>query len=714
MAPRTLQTAVEISGVLSPSLEKAINEAVDRLDKMSDETLASAGAAEKLTAEIRTQEKVLDKLRRGYADMVVEGRQNSTEAQRLAREITSLSGDLNQNKQKLKSAEQAAEAFDKALEEVNKTADRSSEGYTVMKDALGDLVSDGIGMAIDAFKELALEGDTALAMLEARTGAAGEEMSDMMYNIYNANYGESLGAVSEALSTVMQMTDDLDNATLEQITKNAITLESVFGYDVKESMRAVNSLTKQFGITADEAFNLVVQGAQNGLDQNGDLLDTINEYAVQFKNAGYSADDMLNMLANGAEVGTWSVDKLGDAVKEMNIRMSDGTANEYLEQIGLNADSVIKQFNKGGPEAQKAIAKVMKALQECDDETLQYQAGVGLMGTMFEDLGAEAVVALMQTEGAIDSAAAAMEQLDTAAYDTLGSSLSALGRTIESEVAQPIVEYLTPGMQTAIDFVTNSVGPVIDYLMPLLSQLGALIMSIIDVLVALAPVVQLVADVLFSSLNATIESLMPVIASLQTVFEGLLNFITGVFTGDWEKAWDGVVDIFGGLWSGLEGLVKTPINAVIGLVNGAIGALNGINVDIPDWVPKFGGKSFGINIPKIPMLAAGGFTDGVSIAGEAGTEAVISFDKAYRDQNISIWRKAGQLLGIDGFSLGSLVDGTNIVIYNDFSNFTWSPQIQSTGSSEEGDLMARLKAHEAEFFDWLDEFIEMREVAQYA
>jgi len=356
----------------------------------------------------------------------------------------------------------------------------------------------------------------------------------------------------------------------------------------------------------------------------------------------------------------------------------------------------------------------MQALQECDDETVQYQAGVGLMGTMFEDLGAEAVVALMQTEGAIDSAAASMAQLDSAAYDTLGSSLSALGRTIESEVAQPIVEYLTPGLQAAIDFVTNSVGPVIDYLMPLLSQLGSLIMSIIDVLVALAPVVELVANLLFSTLSATIESIMPVIASLQTVFEGLLGFITGVFTGNWSKAWDGVVDIFGGIWSGLEGLVKTPINAVIGLVNGAIGALNGINVDIPDWVPKFGGQSFGINIPKIPMLASGGFTDGVSIAGEAGTEAVISFDKAYREQNISIWRKAGQLLGIDGFSLGSLVDGTNIVVYNDFSNFTWSPQIQSAGKGEEGDLMARLKAHEAEFFDWLEEFVAMREVAQFA
>ena len=188
-------------------------------------------------------------------------------------------------------------------------------------------------------KELATEGDSALAMLEARTGATSSEMEgfeDVMYEVYNANYGESLGDVSEKLSTVIQMTDDLDNASLANVTKNAIALEDVFGFDIMESMRGVNSLMDQFGITSDQAFNLIVQGAQKGLNQNDDLLDTINEYSVQFKNAGYSADDMFNMLANGVESGTWSVDKLGDAVKEFNIRMSDGSAKDAVEALGFS------------------------------------------------------------------------------------------------------------------------------------------------------------------------------------------------------------------------------------------------------------------------------------------------------------------------------------------------------------------------------------------
>lgn len=306
-----------------------------------------------------------------------------------------------------------------------------------------------------------------------------------MYEVYNSNYGDSLGDVSEKLSTVIQMTDNLDKASLAQITKNAIALEDVFGFDVVESLRAANSLTDQFGISAEEAFNLIVQGAQEGLNQNDDLLDTINEYSVQFRNAGYSADDMFNMLANGAETGTWSIDKLGDAVKEFNIRMSDGTANEYLEQLGLNTEEVIAQFNKGGPEAQAAIGDIMEALQECDDATLQYQAGVGLFGTMWEDLGVDTVASLMDTQGAIQSTSDAMAQLDSAAYDTLESSLSQLGRTIKSEVVQPVAEELTPAMKEAVDYVNANVVPAVDWVSSHLPEIGLALGTLSAVLVAM-------------------------------------------------------------------------------------------------------------------------------------------------------------------------------------------------------------------------------------
>lgn len=1005
MAGKTLQSTIEIAGTLSPSLQQAIKQAVDRLEEMSQETLESAGAAAKLAAEISTQESVLKNLQRGYEDYIVSGSEStdealklastiqdlsgelnenrdaleaahqaaqkltsgqgetadaysrlqkqiseqeaeletlrrsyanvaleqgetSTEARQLANQISQLSGDLNENRQRLNAADQAADQLGNALEDAGQDAESSSEGYTVLKNVLANLVTEGINKAVDAFKELATEGDTSLAMLEAKTGATSSEMEgfkDVMYEVYNSNYGDSLGDVSDKLATVIQMTDDLDNASLAQITKNAIALEDVFGFDVTESMRTVNSLVDQFGISSEEAFNLVVQGAQNGLNQNDDLLDTINEYSVQFKNAGYSANDMFNMLANGAESGTWSIDKLGDAVKEYNIRWNDGTAAEALEELGFNADEMSEKLESGAESSGKAMQQVITALMGVEDEQERYILGQTLMGTMWEDLGEDTVAALMNTQGEIDSTINAMEQLDSAAYDTLESSLSQLGRTIKSEVVQPVAEELTPAMKEAVDYVNANVAPAVDWvsshlpeiglalgtlsavlvamnwgslvaqfgkikgaitgfttalgavsgpvmaviaivaalaagfmylwqtnedfranvtaiwaelqasfselgagimqminqLMPLIQQTAATVLSafaqiasaVIPVLVELIgailpvimqiiqavlpiliqilnmltpilnmivslltpilnliislvepilnlimsaitplinifmslintvlqpimPILQALANIFTAVLGAAIQAIQPIVQSLISIFQGLINFITGVFSGSWSSAWSGVVQVFGGLWDGLVGLVKAPINAVIGLVNSAINALNGISVTIPDWVPAVGGKTFGINIPNIPMLATGGFTDGVSIAGEEGMEAVISFDPAYRDQNIAIWQKAGQLLGtlgssseggagltntagkllaLDDFSLGSLANNTSTVIYYDFSGFTWSPQIQTEGSGEDADdFMARLKAHEAEFFDWLEEFIQAREVALYA
>jgi len=104
-----------------------------------------------------------------------------------------------------------------------------------------------------------------------------------------------------------------------------------------------------------------------------------------------------------------------------------------------------------------------------------------------------------------------------------------------------------------------------------------------------------------------------------------LNFITGVFTGNWQKAWEGVKKIFKGVFDSLWGIVKVPLNLIIDGINAVIGALNSIRIKIPDWVPGLGGKSFGIHIPKIPKLAEGGIVNRPTLAmiGEAGPEAVI-------------------------------------------------------------------------------------------
>ena len=859
-AEELAQTIQKLSRELEENKDTLENaqKAAKRLADVQDD---AGGATDGLRKKIASQQSELEALKAKYMDVSLEQGRGSKEAKELAGQISALSGELSDNQKELNAAEQAANRLDQAMEDAGKSAENSSEGYTVLKNVVANLATKVIDSAVEGFKELATEGDNAVAKLNAKIGASSGEMakySDVLYDVYNDNYGESLGDVSDALATVIQMTDDLDNASLEKITKNALTLEDVFEFDTTESLRAVNSLMDQFGITADEAFNLIVQGAQNGLNQNDDLLDTINEYSVQFRTAGYSANDMFNMLQNGSETGTWSIDKLGDAVKEFNIRMSDGTANEYLQQLGLNADTITAQFNAGGDEAQKAVSSVMQALQNTDDATKQYSIGVGLFGTMWEDLGADTVASLMNTQGAIDQTSAAMENMDAAAYDTLERSLSQLGRTVKSEVLQPIAHELTPAIKDAAQFVTANVGPAIQWLLKNLPTVAVVIGGISAALIAfkidafatklseegltiatyaqataqkvlnavmnanpigliILAITALVAafvylwnnseafrdfwiglwDNITSAVSAAWDAITAVWSAVSGWFsDNVITPITSLFTTVWttvsslasnawqtltsgaSAAWEGIKSVFstvadffgsifssawervkavfstgGKIFSGItEGIVsvfKNVVNTIIrginkvvsipfNAINGALNRLRKISIaglSPFSWLPT-------INVPQIPLLASGGMTEGVSIAGEAGTEAVISFDPAFRDQNIKLWQRAGELLGVyqdkisgsasgtmtpqenytatagrlldlDDFSLGDFSEGQT-VIYYDFSGFTWSPRIDSGDSEKQDDFMARLKAHEAEFFDWLEEFVHIREVAQYA
>lgn len=869
MASKALQSTIEISGVLSPSLQAAINKAVDRLEEMSKETLDAAGAAEKLAAEIGAQESVLDSLQKGYADYIVSGKESSDEARTLANKIQQLSGELDDNRDTLLNAEKAAKRLadaqgdgeraaddlGDALEEAGDKAENSSEGFTVLKGAIANLAADAISAAVEAFKELATEGDTALAKLEARTGATGDKMKgfeDVMYEVYNANYGENLGDVGEKLSKVIEMTDDLDNASLAKVTKNAIALEDVYAYDVSESMRAVNSLMDKFGITSDEAFNLIVQGTQKGLNQNDDLLDTINEYSVQFKNAGYSADDMFNMLANGVESGTWSVDKLGDAVKEFNIRASDGTVSDAIlenaEAFGMSerqAKALGKEVESGNV---GAYQKLLDKLKEVDDDAQRYQLGVAMFGTMWEDLGEDTVTSLMSTEGAIDKTADAMAQMDAAAYDTLEASVSQLGRTLKAEVAQPIMEVVTPALKGMVDFATNNlpaIGVIIAGVTAAIAAFkiaawsaklategftiatklqavaqGALnaIMNANPIGLIILAITALVAgfmllwnncegfrnfwiglwDGIKNAVSVAVDWIKNCWESIKAFFTGdnpiaryfqlgweniklvwdvavsyfktlweniklVFSVVKSVLSGDFSGAWQAIKQIFsnwGSFFSGLfskvenifgniKEMISIKINAAKDAVRAAIDKIKGFFSNMKLSLPKIKLPHFSVegklslNPPSVPKLKIDWYKDGAIMTkptifgaaggkllagGEAGAEAVLPLSVLWdkleailraiigRESNTGagLTSKAGELLTLDNFSLGSLADGTSIVIYYDFSGFTWSPQIQTSGGDDEDDLMARLKAHEAEFFDWLEEFIHMREVAQYA
>lgn len=126
----------------------------------------------------------------------------------------------------------------------------------------------------------------------------------------------------------------------------------------------------------------------------------------------------------------------------------------------------------------------------------------------------------------------------------------------------------------------------------------------------LAPALQFVAELILNGLQNAFVTIAPIVENIMGVLTGLIEFLTGVFSGNWEMAWQWDLRYCSNLVQGLVQIVKLPINAIIGAVNSVIGAINNCGFTIPDWVPVLGGKSFSINLPTIPMLAAGGIAHG--------------------------------------------------------------------------------------------------------
>lgn len=322
----------------------------------------------------------------------------------------------------------------------------------------------GLGVAAGTGATIGNVNDMSKAMnqFQSKTGANVKEMQqygDAMKEVYNNGMGDSWGDVADSFA-VVKTNMGLAGDELKNTANNALLLRDTFDFDVNESTRAASMMMKQFGLTSDEAYNLIVQGAQNGLDKNGDMLDTINEYSVHFKQLGFDAEDMFNMLANGTADGTFSVDKLGDSIKEFGIRVIDGsdTTKAGFAEIGLNADDMAKKFSLGGESAREAFNQTIKGLQEMKDPIAQNTAGVNLFGTMWEDLGKEGIFALSDVNGEISNTSTALENINNIKYDDAGSALVSLGRTVNTALAGAVGDAVNSARGYINDFMAGFNG----------------------------------------------------------------------------------------------------------------------------------------------------------------------------------------------------------------------------------------------------------------
>lgn len=357
------------------------------------------------------------------------------------------------------------EELRESTEKTNQSVERSQKSFINWESAVKLAIAGVVTVAATAFGAIAagtgaatsfgIEYKKASNDIQAQTGATKEEMeglSDAMKQVYADNFGEDMNDVAEAIATVKKNIGGTDDE-IRQATEEAIAFRDTFGYEVPESTRAASALIKHFGVDAKTAYDLMAKGAQNGLDYSGELIDNIDEYSVQFAKAGLSANEMFNIMAAGYDAGSWNLDKIGDAVKELNIRLVDGsdTTKAGLEAIGMNADEVAKKMSKGGETAKKTYKQVVDKLADMDDQQARNIAGVNLFGTMWEDLGPEVVAQLAVLEGAYDDVSGTMDKINDVKYDDAKSALEALKRKTQVSLLLPISEDIMPAISGATD-----------------------------------------------------------------------------------------------------------------------------------------------------------------------------------------------------------------------------------------------------------------------
>lgn len=350
------------------------------------------------------------------------------------------------------------DAANRSIDDTDKKAKGTSKTFGEM---IGSAAKVGAGIALAMGTAALAVGGLAVKFsddlqkslngVQASTGIADEQMigmKDTMLAIYNNNFGADFAEIGAAMALINQQTG-LSGEALQGVTENALALKDTFGMEVETSILGANQLMKQFGLTGEESYNLIAQGAQWGLDANGDLLDTLREYSGTFAAQGFSAEEMFNMLQNGAASGVRDVDLLADAVKEFGIRSVDGSkaSAEGFKALGLNAGQMTKDFAKGGDTAKVAFNKTVTALLAMKDPVAQNAAGVALFGTQFEDLGIKGITALVNTKGEIDKTKDALAKINDVKYNTATEAIQGIKRNLETGILLPLGKDILPMLQ---------------------------------------------------------------------------------------------------------------------------------------------------------------------------------------------------------------------------------------------------------------------------
>lgn len=509
--------------------------------------------------------------------------------------------------------------IDKGLDDLDDKLKKASGILeNIGKAGLGAGVAAGGALAAGAVSAVnfADEVNAAVNSISKQTGVSGDELAEYKKIATSLFAGpppvaDSIDEVADSLSQTANITE-LTGDALKGATKDAGNLAATFDKDINEVLRAADSLVRnEVAGSFDEAFDLIAKGFTEGADRGDDFLDTLNEYAQDFGDLGFTAQETLNIINNGLEAGVLNSDKIGDAFNEAGINFKDIAKQDAIKELvgqlgdledptfrlGQSMQGLFNRINETGRVHSGTFNMMFNNLKNVDDATIRNAIGVELFGSMWEDLGEEAIMALQltgeqldNTEMGVDTVSGAMDELSNKPQ-SLEALWTSSWRNIQIAI-EPLGQEIIPLLSDVLlDFIEIASDPEIQ---ELAKQLGTnLVDAISESITALGEISQ--------ALGLTQGDSEGVAAAIEGIISiaGGLGAVIGIFADAAEQA----------------GALADQINTIKDLVSsgdadlsgglGGLGSLQNLN--------PFSG-TFAANATKGLL----GFEDGGIVPGRSG------------------------------------------------------------------------------------------------
>ena len=542
------------------------------------------------------------------------------------------------------------EELKKAGDEAQDTAEdvgqiaENTKGAALMQtadqlSAVGDKIQDIGTKAMDAYSET----ENAVTKVNAyfgETGQAAEESANVIKSVYSDGVGESMDSVADAVLTVKKNLGDLSETDLTNLTQQAITLDELYGIDMNETLRGVNSLMQQYGLTAQEAMDYIVVGTQNGLDKTNELGDNLSEYAGKFSQAGYSASEYFQLLDNGLKNGAYNLDKVNDAINEVTTRLVDGTIGESIGSFSTKTQELFTSWQNGGATQKQVIDSIVADIGNCTNQQEALNLAALAFGTMAEDGNLKFITSLTSVgntydsvkgsaQGMFDATTTPMQQMESNTRK-LQQALVPLGEKL-AELANAILPPLVSVITTIGGWFERLPGPVQNFviilgallaaftaLTPVIAAIsvamGALNISMLPIIAVIAAVAAAIAGIIAiiqnwgaitqwfgelwnticTGIGAMVDSLKAWFSNLwthlQSVWEGICNVVQtavmllgsiiegaiDIITLPFQMIWENCKGIVSSVWEGIKSVVSSAIHAVSSTISSVMGAIKNV------------------------------------------------------------------------------------------------------------------------------------------